>query len=95
MNAIQLEFNVECKNPIDVRLAQMQQQLDLMNESLGKVRRSLFAKIGELNRVCQELDMQSHYMREDIKELKNEKTHWIYGQGDCLFDVRENQRAIG
>lgn len=89
MNAIQLEFNVTDETESEIKIAIMQKQLDAMHESMGKVRRKLFSQMGELQKLYLELKTDNEILREVLRELKNEKTEWIYTQGGNLFDVRE------
>lgn len=95
MTNIQLEFNINNISESEMKLLIMQKQLDEMNESMGKVRRKLFSEMGEVKKVCHNLQIQNEELRLKLKELKNEKTEWIYKTGDNLFDVRECQTACG
>lgn len=90
MNAIQLEFPL-MNDETDPKLAAMRQEMDAMRESMGKVRRRMFSELGEIKKTCSTLYIENEKNKEEIRRLKNEKTDWIYGQGDCLFDVREHK----
>lgn len=94
MTSIQLELNIENESPEETRLSQMQKQIDEMSESIGKVRRKLFSEMGELKKLCAELQNENKQLKILLKELKNERTEWSYGQEGCLFDVREYRQAI-
>lgn len=94
MNCVQLEFNIEDKNPEEIKLSLMQKQIDQLSESMGKVRRKLFSEMGEMKKLYAELQKENEQLKIMLKELKNEKTEWNYGQDDCLFNVREYREAI-
>lgn len=80
MSCSQLEFNIDDKTSLETCLRDMQRQIDAMHESMGKVRRNLFAQVGDLTKSCMEI-------REDVQKLKGvSKTQWIYEQdGESLF----------
>jgi len=87
MQAIQLSFDIIEDDPY-------QQQLDAMHDSMGKMRRSLFAQIGELKKQYYNLKTENEDLREQVKYLSNQKTNWQYGQDGNLFDVPEIERAV-
>ncbi len=93
--AIQLEFNIENKSSEEMQLSLMQKQIDQMGESMGKVRRKLFSEMSEMKKLYVELQKENENLKQMLKELKNEKTEWTYGEGGCLFDVREHREAVG
>lgn len=90
MTAIQLEFNIENESDEDHKLYAMQKQIDCVNESMGKVRRKLFSELGEMKKLICELRTENQNLQETLKELKNEKLHWSYAQGDTLFNVAKH-----
>ena len=90
---IQLEINLENKSQEELRFSDFQRQIDMMNESFGKVRRRLFCELGEMKTMYIEIQKENEYLKTTVKGLRNEKTEWIYAQGDCLFDVREYKEA--
>lgn len=92
---MQLEFNLENKSESDVKLDQMQKQIDTAVESMGKVRRKLFSEMGELKKIMAELKVENETLKTQVRELKNEKIEWQYQKTDCLFDVREPAVAFG
>lgn len=94
-DGVQLEFNIENKSSEEMQLSLMQKQIDQMCDSMGKVRRKLFSEMSEMKKLYAGLQKENEELKTMLKELKGEKTEWTYGQGDCLFDVREPQRAIG
>jgi septal ring factor EnvC (AmiA/AmiB activator) len=87
MNAIQLEFNLNNENETDIRISQIQNQVDNMNQSMDKVRKKLFAQMNELKKICADLKCENEDLKKLLGELKNEKTIWSYNQGECLFQV--------
>lgn len=95
MEAVQLELNIENQSDSCLRLAEMQRQLDFMSESVGKVRRKLFSEMGEVKKMCVSLQEENRELKRMLRKLTNEKTEWIYGQNDCLFEVLEREQATG
>lgn len=93
MNAIQLEFNLENESETDVKHSIMQKQLDEMHESMGKVRRKLFSEMGEMKKLYICLKNENDELKRKLKDIRNEKTEWIYTKENYLFDVRENKEA--
>jgi len=88
MNAVQLEFNFENKPPIEVELDYLKKHVADIQESTGKVRRKLFAEMGELKKEIQQL-------KDLIEGMNHEKVEWVYGQEGCLFDVSKHKKAGG
>ncbi len=88
MNAIQLEFQIDAEE--DVRFSNMKKQIDALNDSMGKVRRKLFAELTEIKKLYTALKIENESMRSILSEMNHEKTQWAYGQNGCLFDVQEN-----
>jgi hypothetical protein len=86
MTAIQLEFNFENKSDVEIELGYVKKQLADIQESTGKVRRKLFAEMGELRKEVQEL-------KDLIRSLHHEKIEWVYGQEGCLFDVSKHKKT--
>ena len=95
MNGIQLEFNVDNESESDVKFSLMQKQIDVMNESMGKVRRKLFGEMSEMKKNYQELKNENEALKQQLKEIKNEKDEWYYTKEGALFGVRESQAACG
>ncbi|MFI5420119.1 MAG: hypothetical protein ACHQ1H_04050 [Nitrososphaerales archaeon] len=61
---IQLEFNFDNKTPDELRLSLMQAQIDQMGDSMGKVRRKMFAELGEMKKVCAVLQQENDELKE-------------------------------
>jgi hypothetical protein len=90
---IQLEFNLENKSPQDFRFEFLEKQLDKMNESMSKVRKRLFAEVGQLKKLHEDLYKENEHLKSILREMRNEKIEWIYKKEDCLFDVAEREKS--
>jgi len=93
MNAIQLEFNVENECYTDLKVSLMQRQLIAMEDSVGKVRRKLFAEMGEIKKMYGEMKIENEKLKDALRLLNDEKTEWDYGQDGYLFDVCERAKT--
>ena len=87
MNAIQLEFNLDNESENEIRFSMMQKQINEMSDSMGKVRRKLFSEMSECKRLYVEIKQENEKLKRD---LKNQKTEWVYLQNDLLVDVKSN-----
>lgn len=85
---IQLELNLDDKAPIDVCIDMMQRQINAMNESMGKVRRRLFAEMGELKKMITMLQQENDMLKNRLNSVENKRTEWIYSQDNELFKIR-------
>ncbi len=85
MNAIQLEFNIDNKSPAEMEMQYMKQLLTEMNESMGKVRRKLFAEMSEMKRICLAVQKENECLKEMIQG--NKEIEWDYNKPGYLFDV--------
>jgi hypothetical protein len=94
MTATQLELNLQSDSE-DLKFCLVQNQIDAINDSMGKVRRKLFSELGEIKKMFFELKKENEFLKAEVKSLKNETTEWNYGTGDCLFDVRECAQRAG
>lgn len=86
---IQLEFNLENETTENIKLASMQKQIDIMSESVGKVRKKMFAELGEVKKLLHTLKTENETLKKEIRELKGEKIEWLYPESDYLFAVKE------
>ena len=84
---IQLELNIDNKNPEEMRIYLMQKQINEMNESMGKVRRKLFSEMGEMKKSYEELKKENENLKLMFRELTDGKTEWSYEKDYCLFNV--------
>jgi len=87
MTAIQLEFNIGNNTESELKFMEMQKKIDAMHESMNKVRKKLFAKIGEVEKICFRLQEENMHLK-TILGQKNE-TIYTYEKEGCLFDVSE------
>ncbi len=85
MTSIQLELNIENESPKQTRLSQMQKQIDEMSESIGKVRRKLFSEMGELKKLCAELQNENKQLKILLKELKNERLRFKFNSNVAIY----------
>lgn len=88
MHEIQLELNIDNFSRDDLRLQEMQKQIDSVCESMGKVRRKLFSEMSEMKKIISELQTQNIELREKLRQMSNERVDWDYRKEDCLFDIR-------
>lgn len=88
MNAIQLEFDIESRTPEEREFYYMRKEIAAMNESMGKVRRKLFAEIGEMKKACNALHLENEALKAQLREMQNSPTSWEYCKGDRLFDTQ-------
>lgn len=88
MHEIQLELNIDNFSRDDLRLQEMQKQIDSVCESMGKVRRKLFSEMSEMKKIISELQTQNIELREKLRQMSNERVEWDYRKEDCLFDIR-------
>jgi hypothetical protein len=86
-NTMQLEFNLENLSPEQLTLSVMQNQLHVMNESMGKVRRKLFAELGEVKKLYAEMKNENESLKSKINTLHHEKTEWLYQTNESLFEI--------
>lgn len=89
MVPIQLEFNTEDESECDAKVRFLQKQIDTLNESMGKVRRKLFAQVGQLEKICLELKSENQELRKALQGKCNASTEWEYGQGEHLFLMKQ------
>jgi peptidyl-tRNA hydrolase len=81
MNELQLEFNIENLSPLELKMQEMQKQIDSIEESAHKVRKKLFAKVGELEKLCAK-------MQKELDEKKSQDAVvFNYNKTDCLFEI--------
>lgn len=95
MSAIQLELNIHAESQEDFKLSCMQKQIDEICVSMGKVRRKLFAEMGEVKKLCHSLERENKELKSLLEDLKNEKVKWVYAQEGYLFNVSEHKEAVG
>ncbi len=85
MIEIQLEFNLDKLSASDLRMVEMQKQIDTMSESMHKVRKKLFAEVGDLKKMVLKLQTENDKLKaeNDVK--------FNYEKKDCLFSIEAMQ----
>lgn len=90
MESLQLEFNIDDMSEENVKFSTLQKQIDMMNETFGKVRRKLFCEMGELKKLYLSIQKENFELKERLRSLNHQKIEWIYAQNDYLFELKEN-----
>jgi protein subunit release factor B len=86
----QLEFQFDEKNMLAEKEFFMHKLLMEMKMSLDNTRKCVFAKINELENTNERQAILIREMEYKLQRMTNEKTTYLYGKRDCLFDVQEN-----
>jgi ABC-type phosphate transport system auxiliary subunit len=94
MQELQLELNIFNKSPEELRFLEMQQQIDAMCESMGKVRRKLFAEMTEMKKQYTSLQNENAELRSALRHLKGDKFEWTYQENGNLFNL-DQKEAVG
>lgn len=89
MAAVQLEFNLKDESYEDLKISAMQQQIDAMHASMGKVRKKLFGELSELKKACFSLQIENQSLKEVVRSIKGEKTEWVYLENGFLCNAKE------
>lgn len=63
---MQLYLNLDNVSEQEHHLAMMQRQIDELVESMGKVRRKMFAELGEVKRICADLKEENAHLRQAL-----------------------------
>ncbi len=87
---MQLQFKLDDKSELDLKLEQMQMTIDAMKQSQDKVRKGLFARHGEISKAMLDALTRIEELETEVRRLKryvndNETTEWLYKTGDSLF----------
>ena len=93
MDGLQLDFDFGDQMDVQLSLRMMRAQIDAMQHSADKVRRNLFAQVGELKKIC------SHLKKEnlELKCLIIDGIHgddWEYKKGYDLFSLPQKTISI-
>lgn len=64
---MQLYLNLDNVTEEEHHLAMMQRQIDELVESMGKVRRKMFAELGEVKRICEDLKEENANLRQALE----------------------------
>lgn len=89
-DTVQLELNLQEKSLEQMTLDSMQKQIELMHESMHKVRRKLFGEMGELKKLFTQIQQENEYLRAKIAEIAPQKTEWLYQTEEALFELSGN-----
>jgi hypothetical protein len=89
MIPIQLEFNIQDESEDAAKMRFLQKQIDTLNESMGNLRRKLFAQVGQLEKICQVLKLENQELKKTMQCKCNEQIEWEYGQGEHLFLMKQ------
>jgi len=83
---LQFNLNLDDKTEVEIKLDILQKQIDAIEESTGKVRRKLFAELGELKKICGSLQIENETLKSELLAVKNVKNDWQYLQSYTLVD---------
>lgn len=97
---LQLEMNLDNLSNSDLKFVDMEKQISTMSESLHKVRKKLFAEIGQLKKTLQEVQLSNVEILQQLQEAneklgKKNEVKFDYEKKDCLFSITEAQEATG
>jgi len=81
MNAVQLELNLDCVSKEAMEMLYMQKQVNEVHVSVNKVRRKLFAEIGDLKKSLAEIQLENLQLREQVRELM---TYHLENRSQCV-----------
>lgn len=90
---MQLELNLDNKIGVELKLELMEQKLDAIKLSSDKVRRGVFARLGDMGNAyktaLERIDELEHELRR-LRYERGDKTEWLYKTGDHLFALAAN-----
>jgi hypothetical protein len=89
MNAL-LDISKETIEDISI-----EKKFEDLEESMGKVRRKLFAELGEVKKICFSLKLQNEILKNLLKEINPNKIEYSYLENGMLFDIKEPKEACG
>lgn len=94
MNPLQLDFIMDDETAIEIKIKYMQKEINDIRESSRKCIKKLFCINGEISKTCLQFQNEIQELKRILKGLTNEKTEWVYGQENCLFNVQEHREPI-
>ena len=93
MENLQLEFELQDKNSLEIKIENLQMQLIAQKKSNESVRKKLFAEMKSVIDFCKTLQDENTKLFNELRKVQNEKAQWIYMQRDCLFDVQHVEKC--
>lgn len=94
MESLQLQLNIDDLSDSELKLQNMQRQIDAACSSMDKVRRKLFAEQGEWKKLVLAMQVENLELKQKLKEISGEKIEWTYQKEGCLFDVQDPLQAF-
>lgn len=88
MNEIQLEFSLEDKSPIEIKVDHIQKLIEELQKKEDRVRKKLFAQLSELQKTCALLQQENIEFKDKLKKITSEKIEWTYFENDNLFQMQ-------
>lgn len=85
---IQLELNLEDKTSDEMKIYLMQKKIDEFCDSMGKVRRKVFAELGDVKKICVEIQKENLALKETLRKMSGQTDEWVYLQNGWLFDLK-------
>lgn len=85
MDALQLEFPSIGRSQEVLSLACLQAWVESNEVSMGKMRRRLFAEVGELKKENLEMKQELEHLKKKMREITGEQQQWVYKQEEFLF----------
>lgn len=85
---MQVEFNFEGKTKSELDFDMMDKKIQDVKDSSDKVRRKLFAELGEIKKQNLELQKEISEMKMILRDMHYEKMEWEYLQNGKLFELK-------
>jgi hypothetical protein len=89
---MQLQFKLDEKSELDVRFEALEQKIATYKESSDKVRRGIFARVGEQSKGLMEALIRIDELEGEVARLRrnvNDSTaeQWLYKTNGSLFEI--------
>ena len=89
----QLEFNIEEKSDLEIKFSYLEKHISEVSKSLDKTRRSLFARLADLQKSviflkAENNDLKRKLYENDSPSFDATSYSWTYCENDCLFDIK-------
>lgn len=69
---MQLELNFYDHSPEEQEFALLHREIKDMHESMGKVRRKIFAEVEEVKKICSRLEQEVEQLKSQLRAVQNE-----------------------